>query len=244
MGEVAHRHPGGRAAAGDVHTCVAAPSRGRIHDPLRVILLATAVAGLLLAIWGSYFRPKSLAADVLRSAYQIPEGGGYCDLDDSGVAKEVIHRGVQILPASRSKNYFGAGFTFTVALNVARSKHLLDQCAPSDLQRAQREWYGATDQSGRRQLIIALEDLGLGCEVNPSEVRPGDFAIFSRRNTTHSVVFLGWVMYEDKKVGIRYRSAQKQTDGVGDAAEYFTTSGFPSGTARSESLLFARMTTR
>lgn len=228
--------------AAENHGRIRRPKFLKAHDLRCLALIVTAAVGVLLAVCGVYRRPTPLNSEVLRASYAIPDGGDYCSLDDTGVANDINHAGVRILVASRSHNYFGEGFTFTVALNVARSKDLLDGLNVARLQRAQREWYGAVGASGPKQLVAALAHLDMGGEVNPSDAKPGDFVIFSRRNTTHSAVFLGWVMYEGKRVGIRYRSAQKQTRGVGDAAEYFTTSGFPSGSIVPETVVFAQMT--
>jgi hypothetical protein len=58
--------------------------------------------------------------------------------------------------------------------------------------------------------------------VELKDARPGDFLILWRANGSgHSVVFLGWAWKDKRRVGIRYRSSQPGTNGIGDLTEYF-----------------------
>jgi len=111
-------------------------------------------------------------------------------------------------------------------MQVAARRGLLDGLEPYDIAVMQKEWYGATAKSRTRQLIHAIERLGIGYEVSPGQAKPGDFVVFSRKGSGHSVIFLDWVTHDQRKVGFKYRSSQPATDGVGDQIEYFTTTGY------------------
>ena len=73
-----------------------------------------------------------------------------------------------------------------------------------------------------------MEDLGIGRAIDPNDARPGDFATFQRvgRGAGHSVIFLEYVRDRGVIVGVKYRSSQPGTDGIGDAVEYFASSGY------------------
>jgi hypothetical protein len=44
------------------------------------------------------------------------------------------------------------------------------------------------------------------------------------------VIFLDYVRHHDVIVGVRYRSSQPSTNGIGDAVEYFRSSGYVGAT--------------
>lgn len=85
-----------------------------------------------------------------------------------------------------------------------------------------KRWFcGGT---GRRGPLDALLPLRLGVQIrDPREARPGDFVQLWRRNKSgHSVIFLGWVRRGGKRVGIRYWSTQRSTNGIGVQTESFS----------------------
>lgn len=190
----------------------------------RVIIALTAVGTLSVAC-GIWLRPRADNTDVLRAAYEIPNGGGYCDLQGTGVGRDIVFKDIRILPRSRDGNYYCCGYTFDVAMRAAEQRGLLRKVEPYQIRRFQQEWYGATPGSRLKQVVTAMENLAIGKEVYPLDARPGDFAVFSRRGSGHSVIFLDWVKREGRVVGIRYRSSQPSTNGVGNQIEYFKTSG-------------------
>ena len=57
----------------------------------------------------------------------------------------------------------------------------------------------------------------------------GAYAANKLIKSGHSVVFLGWAEQDGKRVGLRYRSSQGSTKGVGDVTEYFTDAKDPDG---------------
>lgn len=186
---------------------------------------ALAVAGGALIAVGLLLRPGGADANVVDAAYAIPDGGGYCKLSESGVPADITHGGTRILPRSKGGTYC-SGFTFAVAMKVAGQRGLLADLTPHQVKRFQREWYGATPESRLKQVVTAMENLKVGREVYLTDARPGDFVVFSTtRRTGHSVVFLDWVRKDGQIIGLRYRSSQSSTGGVGDRTEYFTTSG-------------------
>jgi hypothetical protein len=134
------------------------------------------------------------------------------------------------------------GFTLGVVLNVASERGLLKDKTRQELSKFEVEWYGTTiPEKDRSQAIyyqqcaLALENLGIGTMVekdpnsNPANLpkaQPGDFVQFWRGSgagaSGHSVIFLDWVKGPDGEVlGIKYRSTQSSTDGIGDRIEYF-----------------------
>ncbi len=187
-----------------------------------------ALVGAIVIVCGLYLRPRADNSDVLRIAYDFPNGGGYSGLTETGVAEDIVFKGITILPKGKNGSYC-CGYTFAVAVRVAEERGLLEDASPYQLKRFQREWYGATAQSRIKQVVTAMENLEIGSEVYPLDARAGDFIVFSRDKSGHSAVFLEWIKRDRQIVGIRYRSSQPATKGVGDRTEYFTTSGYSDG---------------
>ncbi|WP_428305891.1 hypothetical protein [Lacipirellula sp.] len=162
------------------------------------------------------------AEDVLAVAAAIPDGGTYVWDGGSGVPHEIRHEGETILPAQKKGTYC-SGFTFTVAMEAARERGLLRGKSADAVRQFQKEWYGSTKEAAERQCALAVERLGIGKEITDlMDARPGDFVQIWRTNKTgHSVVFVDWVREGETVVGLKYRSSQKSTNGVGDRVEYF-----------------------
>lgn len=159
--------------------------------------------------------------DVLTVAYSFPDGGGRCSLQDSGVSETIEHKGSVILPASAGGTYC-CGFTFQVAMRVARLRGLLDDKSVEDVRRFQKIWYGALPGSEIRQCAMAVEELGVGYSVDLEDARPGDFMQLwcVGRGAGHSVIFLDWLRdREGRVVGVRFRSSGGR--GVGDGTAFF-----------------------
>lgn len=203
--------------------------------------VAMFAVGLLCVIAAAFFWPQSDNEDVLRAAYAIPDGGGYSDLATSGVPKTILYDGVMILEGNSNQGSYCCGYTFMVVMEAATARGLLEDAAPYEIKRFQREWYGATKASRLKQVVTAMENLAIGHEVYPLDAQPGDFLVFSRADSGHSVVFLDWVRQRGVIVGIRYRSSQPRTNGVGDATEYFTTSGNSTGSIIPKYVFVARL---
>ncbi|BBO34819.1 hypothetical protein [Lacipirellula parvula] len=182
----------------------------------------------LLMLWSPGLAPLQAAQpakpgdDVVAAAREIPDGGTYVWAGESGVPHDIRHDGALILKAQK-KGTFCSGFTFTVAMEAARDRGLLRGKSADAVRQFQQEWYGSSEEAAERQCALAVERLGIGHEVKSlDEVQPGDFVQIWRTNKTgHSVLFLEWVREGGEAVGIKYRSSQKSTDGVGDRVEYF-----------------------
>ncbi len=204
-----------------------------------------AVAGLCwLAPAALHAAPESLNERVLETARAYPDGGGYNDQwTGSGTPEQIELSGSTILEEGTGGTYC-SGFTFTVAMRVAADAGLLDGKPVDAVRHFQREWYGAvSDETIReKQCAVAVETLGIGREVEMDEARPGDFVQFWRVRSGHSVVFLDWV-YDDagNKAGLRYRSSQGSTNGIGDRVEYFQESEAGDGHVDPERIYFARL---
>lgn len=146
-------------------------------------------------------------------------GGGY-KWAGTGTPKDLVFNGTKILSKSPEGTYC-SGYTFMVAFEVMKEHGLLDGLDVATLRRLQQNWYGSNEQAAETQCLMALEKLNLGRGITFDEARPGDFVQFWRNNKTgHSVIFLGWVKDTNGHItGIKYRSTQKLTDGIGDRTE-------------------------
>lgn len=163
--------------------------------------------------------PDAHAAEVVEIARAFPDGGGY-EWKGTGVPEEIRFQGERIL--AKGKHTYCCGFTFAVAMKAAAKRGLLRGKSADDVRTFQKQWYGATKDSAERQCAHAVQALGIGEPVEAEHARPGDFLQLWRTNMSgHSVVFLGWVMQDSQPVGVKYRSSQTSTDGIGDHTEYF-----------------------
>lgn len=180
---------------------------------------------LLLAVGPSPLLADEPGKDVLAAAQAIPDGGSYVWTNGSGVPRDIRHEGELILKA-QEKGTYCSGFTFCVAMETARERGLLKGKSADAVRQFQKQWYGSTKEAAERQCALAVEQLGIGREVKTlADAQPGDFMQIWRTNKSgHSVLFLDWVREGEQIVGIKYRSSQKSTDGVGDRVEYFADS--------------------
>jgi hypothetical protein len=170
--------------------------------------------------------PVNARADEPRSTVDIArsyeDGGGYLWEGGSGVPREIRFQGETLLPAQKKGTYC-SGFTLSVAMQAAAERGLLKGKKVDELRRFQKEWYGVPKDAQETQCALAVQRLGIGRRVKDLEdARPGDFVQIWRTNKTgHSVVLIEPVREEGRLVGLRYRSSQKSTDGIGDRVEYF-----------------------
>jgi hypothetical protein len=212
------------------------PLRAVLRRHRRQLILAGATLLLLnLWLWGASRN------DVLAVAYAYPDGGGYCPLSDTGVAETIRHDGSVILPASKTGGSYCCGFTFQVAMKVAETRGLLKAKTPAEIRRFQQEWYGSAKGTALKECALAVANLGIGYEVPLSLARPGDFITFQRvKSPGHSAIFLEWIKdATGTAIGLRYRSSQGSTRGVGDSMDYFSDSGI--GTVRRDQCFAARL---
>jgi hypothetical protein len=188
--------------------------------------------------------PADLNAEVIEEA-ERHAGGGYNNRwAGSGTMQEIRFKGERILAAGQGGTYC-CGYTFNVFMNVAQQHRLLDDLTVDQVRALQKHWYGSVPDSHDQaeliretQIRYALTLLGLGTGVEPEDARPGDFLQFWRQRSGHSVVFLGWVREDGEVVGLRYRSSQGATDGIGEHTERFADHG---GSVDPQRMYFARL---
>jgi hypothetical protein len=157
------------------------------------------------------------------AAMAFSDGGGYDKtFKGTGAPEEIVFRGRTILAKARGGTHC-SGFTFAVAMRVAATRGLLAGKSVEQVQRFQREWYGATPESREKQCVVAAQTLGVGGEVKLADARPGDFVqLWRASGTGHSVVLVRLLRHDGKLVGIEYRSSQGSTSGIGNRSELFT----------------------
>lgn len=203
----------------------------RVQVLLRTLLLLLTIPQWLNAADNS---------DVLAAARSYQDGGGYNkDFSGSGTPEEIVFMGKRIL--SKGDKTYCNGLTFAVVMKVAAARGLLKESKIADIQKFQQNWYGANGESKEKQCQYAMETLGIGTAVSADQAEPGDFVQFWRTNSGHSAVFLSWVTEDGKRVGIRYRSSQGKTDGVGDNTEYFKSAAGKNGSVDPNRIYLARL---
>lgn len=181
---------------------------------------------------------------VLRVASGYDTGGKYNNKwTGSGTPEQIDHKGQRVLAEGTDGTYC-SGFTFAVVMKTAAEAGLLKDKSVAQIRRFQKNWYGAVsdEEMREKQCALAVGELGIGRRVLIEEAQPGDFAQLWRGRSGHSVVFLGWVHdQEGKRAGLKYRSSQNSTDGIGNAIEYFRGSSAGRGTVDPERIYFARL---
>jgi hypothetical protein len=193
---------------------------------------------LLLAV-STFGQHAFAASDVVKIARGYKDGGGY-KWKGSGTPEEIKFNGEKILPKGEST--YCSGFTFAVVMKAAEQRGLLRDKKPEQIRAFQKEWYGATKESAETQCAFAVERLGIGKQVTSKQARAGDFLQLWRTNKSgHSVVFLEWVKDGRRPIGVKYRSTQKSTDGIGDRVEYFANVPSKDGKVDVERMYFCRL---
>lgn len=178
---------------------------------------------------------------VLEVAKSIADGGDYNEkFAGSGTPKQVDFKGTKILSKGVDGTYC-SGFTFTVVMDAAQKQHLLESKTADEIKKFQRQWYGAAPKSEEKQCVVALENMALGKEIQFDDAQPGDFVQLWRRKSGHSAVFLEWVRDGENVIGMRYRSSQSSTNGVGDHVEYFDDIRTRKGTIDRKRTYFGRL---
>ncbi|QDU09651.1 hypothetical protein [Gimesia aquarii] len=163
---------------------------------------------------------SNTSTDVLKAARSYKDGGGYNkEFKGSGTPEEILFKGKRIL--SKGDKTYCNGFTFAVVMKVGSEKELFKDLRVSEIRSFQQNWYGANDASKEKQCQYAMEKLGVGGAVTLDDAKAGDFVQFWRTKSGHSTVFLKWVVQGGKRIGLKYRSSQSKTAGIGDHIEYF-----------------------
>ncbi|MCA9261349.1 MAG: hypothetical protein KDA61_19170 [Planctomycetales bacterium] len=190
------------------------------RTPRRMGLALLSSVAAAIAAHAADTEPSQTPA--LRAAYAIRDGGGYEWKNSTGTPHEIIHDG-QVVLAAQPHGTYCCGYTFAVAMDLCRQRSLLAGKSYREVKRFQKDWYGATEEAREKTCAYAVERLGVGREVaRIADAQPGDFMQIWRINKSgHAVVLLELLRKHEAIVGIRYRSSQQLTDGVGDRTEYF-----------------------
>ena len=182
------------------------------------------------------------AADVVKIAREFPDGGGY-KWKGTGVPDEILFQGERIL--GKGQGTYCSGFTFAVVMKAATERGLLANKSADEVRTFQKQWYGATKESGETQCALAVRRLGIGEPVAAEHARPGDFLQLWRTNGSgHSVVFLEWIKEGRRPIGVKYRSSQTSTKGIGDRVEYFAGVPGKNGLVNTKRMYFCRLNKR
>jgi hypothetical protein len=178
-------------------------------------------------------------SDVVATARSYSDGGGY-EWKGTGVPEEIRFGQHKIL--GKGKATYCSGFTFAVVMKAAAARGLFADKTYDEVRRFQKAWYGSTEESAETQCVFALEKLKIGRAVKVDDAQAGDFLQLWRTNKSgHSVVFLEWVNEGGRRVGLKYRSTQKSTDGIGDRVEYFASETEKKGAVDPKRLYFGRL---
>jgi hypothetical protein len=185
---------------------------------------------------------RSNPGDVVAIARAFPDGGGY-EWKGTGVPEDVRFKDKVIL--AKGKATYCSGFTFAVAMKAAAERGLLKGKTTEQVRAFQKEWYGATKESGETQCAYAIRKLAIGTQVATEDAKAGDFLQLWRTNKSgHSVVFLEWVTDRGYPIGVKYRSTQPATKGIGDRVEYFAYAPGKKGLVDRKRLYFARLNSK
>lgn len=165
--------------------------------------------------------PGAEELTVVELSRRYPDGGGYrWTANNSGVPRRLVHQGEQIL--AKGDGLICCGYTLAVAWDAAEARGLLRKKSVDQMREFQKHWYGSVESNRDKLCVRAVDLLGIGYEVALEDARPGDFVQFWRTNGSgHSVVLLQPILQDGRVVALKYRSAQKSTDGIGDRTEYF-----------------------
>lgn len=184
--------------------------------------------------------PDVSGEDIVAIARSFPEGGGV-NLKGTGTPEDVTFRGALLEPKGVNGTHC-SGFTFAVVMRAALDRNLLGNVDAVTIRSFQREWYGAVKGFEEEQAPIAMAAMGIGRSVRARDAQPGDFLQLWRRDRSgHSAVFLDWIKREGKVIGVKYRSSQSTTGGIGDNIEYFSTSGMTGASVDPERFYVGRL---
>lgn len=191
-----------------------------------------------LAPWHLSTAEGDLSHELLAAARAYPLSQGYCWSGagcrgaTTGVSHDLrfaLRDGAQwTVPRDRRGTTYCSGFMLMAAHRVIGEHDLFAHLDREDAKRFQRMWYMRRDHGSRytdedvRQagIILALEDSGIGMEIPAEHGRPGDIVQLWRDNGSgHSAVLVSWIAHQGERIGLRYLSSQRSTEGVGERVE-------------------------
>lgn len=184
------------------------------------------------------------STDVLQVANSW-NGGGYVWTKSGGTGLGIPLMWVnpstgkeEVLKDKQSNGTYCSGYALQVGYIVAKNRGLMNDKTKPQLIKFINEWY----QSSPKTCVTAIVNLNIGVELTLEEAKPGDFCQLWRTNGSgHNVIFLEHIKDEktNKIIGIRYRSSQPSTNGIGDNKEFYSDSG--KGNVLKEKTFFARL---
>jgi hypothetical protein len=178
----------------------------------------------------------SYGTDILEVAYKFEYGGYNWGAGSSGVCVPLEYEGKVLM--NKGIGSHCCGFTLSIAFIVALNRGYLNGKSVGTIKKFFSDWYSEGGQFGKL-CVSALINLGIGTEVKLENAVAGDFCqIWRKGGSGHSVIFLEHIKKNDKIVGIKYRSSQKSTNGIGDNQEFFTEGG---GSVLRDKTYFGRM---
>ena len=171
---------------------------------------------------GSY---TNYGTNILIVANKFSEGG-YQWGGISGVCIPLYYNGKLIRNYTKGDKTHCVGFTLSVAFVIAINRNLFKGKYFDSIHKFSSEWYSEGGINGKL-CVDAIKNLGIGIEVTLSEAKSGDFCQIWRTNGSgHSVIFINHIINDnDKMIGMKYRSSQKSTNGIGDREEYYSDTG-------------------
>lgn len=237
----------------DVFKGIFPPSNAPSNPPVSSKATFAAARGTNSTKRMTEFRPQThpnpnngAARDTLNIARSYGDGGGYRwpagnSNAGSGCPDTIAHKGNIIINKSTDGTTYCSGFTFAVLMKTAEKRGLLNSLDLVAVRNLQKDWYGfGPNTDGENLVASALQASQIGFNISKDEAQPGDFLqLWRTNNSGHSTVFVEWVLEQGQKIGLKYRSTQTSTNGIGDRIEYFT--GFKGGSLDPNRLYFARL---
>lgn len=168
-----------------------------------------------------YFSDDYSGDAVIEAAYAYADGGGAAPFEGSGVPRDIWSGNTRVMQQDTRGTYC-CGYTLGILFDLIEANGMAKKLGEPEIRELLKNWYGHPAGYGLRAIPITLEKFGLGQEVAPQDLQPGDFVIFHRVNgTAHQVVFLDWVRHNGKVIGLKYRGSQASTEGIKDNSEFF-----------------------
>ena len=199
-------------------------------------------AAVLLVLISSARAAETPNDVVIGVARSYTSGGGYNEKwGGTGCPEEIQFEKQRVLGKGTNGTYC-CGFTFAVAMKAGGKMDLFKGKTIEQIKRFQKEWYGAVDEPEIRekQCSVAVEHLGVGKSIPSDEAQPGDFCQLWREKSGHSVIFMGWEEKDGKRIGLKYRSSQGSTKGIGDRSEFFSDTGIKDAKVDRKRVYFGR----
>jgi hypothetical protein len=168
-------------------------------------------------------------------------GGGYNWGEGSGLSIPLMWVNPktgkeEILKDKQEKGTYCSGYVLQVGYIVAKNRNLFNNKTKDEVINLINQWYGPD----KKTCVTAITNANIGKEIKFEQAQPGDFCQLWRTNGSgHNVIFLNFIKNKNNDIiGIKYRSTQTKTNGIGDNIEYFKGFG---GKVNKNDTYFARL---